>query len=193
MTRPFAGALAIATAFVSATILTTPPATATTSPATATTSPVTATTSPVTATASPAAAAKATGATTAAIGPTGGTAAVPVAARTVVPSAASTRRHLIRTKIYWGRCKDTCRVKVRIKNISRKRLYSVSLTAKLRVNGRSMGSCRDYVGQISPRGTRWAACTVRSSRLNRLWDRYLDGEIRWNTRVNTVVHYRYYS
>ncbi|WP_157251187.1 hypothetical protein [Nonomuraea typhae] len=165
MTRPLAGALALATAFVAATILTTPPATAS----------------------------KATTATKTAIAPAGETAATTVAKRTVAPLAASARRHLIRTKIYWGRCKDTCRVKVRIKNISRKRLYSVSLTAKLRVNGRSMGSCRDYVGQISPRGTRWAACTVRSNRLNRLWDRYLDGEIRWDTRVNTVVHYRYYS
>ncbi|WP_327090146.1 hypothetical protein OIE66_05865 [Nonomuraea sp. NBC_01738] len=102
-------------------------------------------------------------------------------------------RQLVSTKIYWGRCKDTCRVKVRIKNKSYKRLFDVSLKVKLRVNGRYVGSCTDHVGRISPRGTRWAACTVYSGKLERMWDRWLDGEIRWDTRVNTVVHYEWYS
>ncbi|MFI6296441.1 hypothetical protein ACIBEJ_32950 [Nonomuraea sp. NPDC050790] len=112
---------------------------------------------------------------------------------TIATATAEAKKQLIRTKIYWGRCKDTCRIRVRIKNISSKRLYDVSLRAKLRVNGRYMGQCRDHVGQIHPRGTRWASCTVRGGKLNRLWDRYLDGQIRWDTRVNTVVHYEWYG
>lgn len=112
---------------------------------------------------------------------------------TEVATVQTARPQLIRTKIYWGRCKDSCRIKVRIKNISYKRLFDVRLSAKLRVNGRYMGSCSDYVGRISPRRTRWAACTVDSGRLERLWDRYLNGEIRWDTRVNTVVHYEWYG
>ncbi|MFI9558646.1 hypothetical protein [Nonomuraea endophytica] len=135
-----------------------------------------------------------------------GALAITTAATTLViaaPSAAnassttitmeSARKQLIRTKIHWGRCKDTCRIRVRIKNISSKRLYDVNLRAKLRVNGRYMGLCRDHVGQIRPRGVRWASCTVRGAKLNRLWDRYLDGRIRWDTRVNTVVHYEWYG
>lgn len=112
---------------------------------------------------------------------------------TTIATMEAARKQLIRTKIYWGRCKDTCRIRVRIKNISSKRLYDVNLRAKLRVNGRYMGLCRDHVGQIRPRGVRWASCTVRGAKLNRLWDRYLDGRIRWDTRVNTVVHYEWYG
>ncbi|MEV4897403.1 hypothetical protein AB0K48_49510, partial [Nonomuraea sp. NPDC055795] len=40
---------------------------------------------------------------------------------TTIATMESAKRQLIRTKIYWGRCKDTCRVRVRIKNISSKR------------------------------------------------------------------------
>ncbi|MEU8245928.1 hypothetical protein [Nonomuraea sp. NPDC048916] len=108
---------------------------------------------------------------------------------TAIESAAP---HLVRYKIYWGRCKDTCHIKVRITNISRKTLYSVSLNARLKVNKRNVGSCYDYVGTIRSKRHRWARCTVRSSTLASMWNRWLDGEIRWDRKVNTSVHYEYY-
>ncbi|MEU8103116.1 hypothetical protein ACWGH8_42855 [Nonomuraea muscovyensis] len=103
------------------------------------------------------------------------------------------RPKLIRTKIYFGRCKDTCRIKVRIRNVSRERLHDVTLNARLEINNRKAGSCYDYVGGIRPRATRWAGCTVRSSTLAKLWNRWLDGEIRWDREARTVVAYEYYA
>ncbi|NUW42495.1 hypothetical protein [Nonomuraea rhodomycinica] len=125
---------------------------------------------------------------------------LPAVAATPLPAApaAVTGRldasgaQLIRYKIVLGRCKDTCRIKVKITNISRKTLYDVSLNARLRVNKTKVGSCYDYVGTIRAGGRRSAGCTVRSSRLASMWNRWLDGEIRWDTHVNTVVHYEYY-
>jgi hypothetical protein len=118
----------------------------------------------------------------------------------VTPTAASASAtsttagpHLIDYKIYFGKCEDTCRIKVRIKNVSRKRLYDVSLNARLWVNGTKVGACYDYVGGIRPKGVRWAGCTVRSAKLARLWTRYLDGEIDFDTETRTNVHYEYYS
>lgn len=99
---------------------------------------------------------------------------------------------LIRTKVSFGRCKDTCRIKVRIRNISNKRLFSVALNARLKVNNRKVGSCYDYVGSLGPKRTRWAGCTVRTKTLSAMWNRWLDGGIRWDTYAGTVVSYRYY-
>ncbi|MFG3442237.1 hypothetical protein ACGF0J_33760 [Nonomuraea sp. NPDC047897] len=108
-------------------------------------------------------------------------------------TGAAARPKLVRTKIYFGRCKDTCRIKVRIKNVSAKRLYDVTLTARLEINNRKAGSCHDYVGAIRPRATRWAGCTVRSGTLAKQWNRWLDGEIRWDREARTVVAYEYYG
>ncbi|WP_101787199.1 hypothetical protein [Nonomuraea indica] len=116
-----------------------------------------------------------------------------VAAAGVQATATAARPKLIRTKIYFGRCKDTCRIKVRIKNVSGKRLYDVTLNARLEINNRKAGSCYDYVGSIRPRATRWAGCTVRSGTLAKLWNRWLDGEIRWDREARTVVAYEYYG
>ncbi|MEV0595017.1 hypothetical protein [Nonomuraea cavernae] len=111
---------------------------------------------------------------------------------TSVTTTTSAAPHLVRYKIYWGRCKDTCRIKVRITNVSRKNLYSVSLNARLKVNKRNVGSCYDHVGTIRAKRHRWAGCTVRSNTLAKMWTRWLDGEIRWDRKVNTTVHYEYY-
>ncbi|MBN6058262.1 hypothetical protein JYK22_40445, partial [Nonomuraea sp. RK-328] len=111
--------------------------------------------------------------------------AVPVAVAEGLNAAGA---QLIRYKIVLGRCKDTCRIKVKITNISRKTLYDVSLNARLKVNKTKAGSCYDYVGTLRAKRQRWAGCTVRSGRLASLWNRWLDGEIRWDTHVSTVVH-----
>ncbi|WP_336206292.1 hypothetical protein [Nonomuraea sp. LPB2021202275-12-8] len=106
--------------------------------------------------------------------------------------AVAAKPHLIRYKIYFGRCKDTCRIKVRVTNTSRKNLYAVSLNARLKVNGRKVGSCYDHIGTIRPKRVRWGGCTVRTRTLSTLWNRWLDGEIRFDKKVSTVVHYEYY-
>ncbi|MFG6194419.1 hypothetical protein ACIBI9_29545 [Nonomuraea sp. NPDC050451] len=116
----------------------------------------------------------------------------------VTPTAASAsgtaaRPHLLDYKIYFGKCEDTCRIKVRIKSVTRLKLYDVSLNARLWVNGKKVGTCYDYVGSIRPKGVRWAGCTVRSSKLSTMWNRYLDGEIDFNTETKTNVHYEWYS
>lgn len=146
----------------------------------------------------------ATVATAALTGPAGATTATAAAgaatttARTTATTAAGTvaesaaKRHLVRYKIYFGRCKDTCRIKVRITNTSRTTLHDVSLNARLRVNGRKAGTCYDHVGKIAPKRTRWGGCTVRSATLSRMWNRWLDGEIRFDKKVNTTVAYKYY-
>ncbi|MER7502747.1 hypothetical protein AB0L05_06495 [Nonomuraea pusilla] len=107
-------------------------------------------------------------------------------------SATTARPHLIRYIIRFGKCQDTCRIKVRIKNVSRTRLFDVSLNANLKVNGRKAGSCYQYVGRMSPGQTRWTGCTVRSRTLARMWTNYTDGLSDFNTRASTVVHYEYY-
>lgn len=115
-----------------------------------------------------------------------------VAANTATTLSSTAKPHLIKYKISWGRCKDTCRVKVRITNISRTTLYAVSLNARLKVNGKKVGSCYDYVGTIRAKHSRSGGCTVRTRTLSNMWNRWLDGEIRFDRDVNTVVHYEYY-
>ncbi|QYC44329.1 hypothetical protein Nocox_33810 [Nonomuraea coxensis DSM 45129] len=109
------------------------------------------------------------------------------------PADASTSAaQLIRTKVSWGHCEDTCKVKVRIKNISRKRLYNVKLNVSLKVNGRKVGSCYDSVGTIRPYGVRHAACTVRTARLSNAWNDFQDYGGRYYKYASTNVSYRYY-
>jgi hypothetical protein len=122
---------------------------------------------------------------------TGRSAAAPAM---TVAGTGSTRAapKLITYKIYFGRCKDTCRIKVRVTNKSRKTLYSVNLNARLKINGRKAGSCYDYIGKIRPKHVRWGGCTVRTRTLSTLWNRWLDGKIRYDKKANTVVHYEYY-
>lgn len=124
--------------------------------------------------------------------------AAPASAATTTATEAATtatvtaKPQLIRTKVYFGRCKDTCRIKVRITNISRRNLYNVKLNASLKVNGRKAGSCYDYVGSIGARRVRWASCTVRTRTLAQIWNNYLDGYTSLNRRASTYVSYRYY-
>jgi hypothetical protein len=126
----------------------------------------------------------------AAMAVTGPAGAAPAAM--AVTGSAEAAPKLIAYKIYFGRCKDTCRIKVRVTNKSRKTLYSVNLNARLKINGRKAGSCYDYIGKIRPKRVRWGGCTVRTRTLSTLWNRWLDGEIRYDKDVNTVVHYEYY-
>ncbi|WP_443155229.1 hypothetical protein [Nonomuraea sp. KM88] len=106
--------------------------------------------------------------------------------------AVTAKPHLIRGKISFGRCGHTCRVKVRIKNISRTTVFNVRLKARLKVNGRHVGTCYDNVGTIRARKTRWASCTVRSRSLSRAYNRYLAGRSDYNRHVFTTTYYRYY-
>ncbi|MFE3452849.1 hypothetical protein ACFXJ8_28375 [Nonomuraea sp. NPDC059194] len=106
-------------------------------------------------------------------------------------AVASARPKLLRGKPYFGRCRSTCRVNVRIKNVSRQSVYSVKLTAKLKVNGRSVGSCGDWVGTMRAGSVRIASCTVRSGKLSSMWrNRYDYG--RWYVSARTAVRYLYY-
>jgi len=127
----------------------------------------------------------------AAVTATGVVAAVPAAASASTASESASRPHLISYKIEFGKCEDTCRIKVRIKNKSRFRLHDVSLNARLWVNGKKVGACYDYVGAIRPKGVRWAGCTVRSAKLANLWNRYLDREIDFGAETKTIVHYEW--
>jgi len=113
--------------------------------------------------------------------------------RSAAAAGAAARPHLLTYKIYFGKCEDTCRIKVRIKNTSRKKLYNVRLNARLWINGTRVGACYDHIGSIRPKKVRWGGCTVRSAKLSRMWTRYLDGEIDFNAETKTVVHYEYYS
>ncbi|MEV4579587.1 hypothetical protein AB0K16_40700 [Nonomuraea jabiensis] len=106
--------------------------------------------------------------------------------------ATTASAQLIRTKIDFGRCKDTCRINVRVRNISYKTLYNVKLNARLKVNGRNVGTCYDYVGTIRSRGTKWAACTVRTRSLSQAYNNFLDGYARFRYYAYTYVSYRYY-
>lgn len=115
-----------------------------------------------------------------------------VAAGLTATLSSTAKPHLVKYKIYFGRCKDTCLVKVRITNISRRTLYAVSLNARLKVNGKKAGSCYDYVGTIRAKRTRWGSCTVRTRTLSNMWNRWLDGGIRFDRDVTTVVHSEYY-
>ncbi|MEO3873959.1 hypothetical protein ABGB18_34540 [Nonomuraea sp. B12E4] len=108
-------------------------------------------------------------------------------------AATAARPQLIRTKVYFGRCKDTCQVKVRVTNISRKTLYRVKLNANLTINGRKMGACYDNVGTIKARKVRWASCTVRTATLSRYYNAWLDGDLAsYNKYARTSVSYLYY-
>ena len=118
--------------------------------------------------------------------------AAPVAASTTTSDSTSARPQLIRTKVSFGRCEDTCRIKVRVKNISGKYLYNVRLNARLRVNGRKAGSCTDYVGTMRPYGVRYASCTVRTRVVSDEYNDYLDGYGGFRYYASTSVAYRYY-
>jgi hypothetical protein len=118
-------------------------------------------------------------------------AAVPTASVQPVAAVAAAR-HLISYKITFGRCKDTCRINVKIKNISRQTIYQVTLNASLKINGHKSGTCFDSVGTIRAKHSRSAGCTVRTRTLSTLWNRYLDGGMDWNSRASTNVHYLYY-
>ncbi|MFG1706443.1 hypothetical protein ACFLIM_24925 [Nonomuraea sp. M3C6] len=107
--------------------------------------------------------------------------------------ATTARPQLIRTKVYFGKCEDTCRIKVRITNISRKNLFNVKLNVSLKIDGRKAGSCYDYVGSIRARKVRWAGCTVRTATLARFYNQALDGERRFDRYASTYVSYRYYN
>ncbi|MGN9847132.1 hypothetical protein ACTMTI_54525 [Nonomuraea sp. H19] len=120
-------------------------------------------------------------------------AATSASTATVSETTTTAKPQLIRTRVYFGRCKDTCRVKVRVKNISGKRLFNVRLNASLKVNGRKAGSCYDYVGTINPYRVKWAYCTVRSGVLVDEWNDYLDGYGSFRYRASTYVSYRYYN
>ncbi|MFB4267297.1 hypothetical protein [Nonomuraea sp. GTA35] len=123
------------------------------------------------------------------------TALVALAATTLPAApaeAATTGAQLIRTKSYWGKCEDTCRVKVRITNISRKNLFNVKLNVNLKVNGRKVGSCYSNVGRIAARKVRYTGCTVRTARLSEAWNDYIDGYGNFRTYASTYVSYRYY-
>ncbi|MFB9628592.1 hypothetical protein [Nonomuraea helvata] len=121
--------------------------------------------------------------------------APPAGATTATTSTTSTtaKAQLISTKVYFGRCKDTCLIKVRIRNKSYKTLYNVKLNARLKVNGRKAGSCYDYVGTIRPRKIKWAACVVRTGTLAQMWNNWLDGEDDFDRYASTYVSYRYYG
>lgn len=112
--------------------------------------------------------------------------------RSATEASAAVRPHLLSYKVYFGKCEDTCRIKVRIKNVSRKKLYNVSLNARLWINGKKVGACYDHIGSIRPKKVRWGGCTVRSAKLARMWTRYLDGEIDFNAKTKTDVYYQYY-
>ncbi|TMR17092.1 hypothetical protein ETD86_23875 [Nonomuraea turkmeniaca] len=99
---------------------------------------------------------------------------------------------LIRTRVSFGRCRDTCRINVRVKNISRKYLYNVRMNARLSINGRSVGTCTDYVGTVRSYGVRYAACTVRTNSLSNAYNDYLDGFTGFRYYARTNVSYRYY-
>ncbi|WP_188191860.1 hypothetical protein [Nonomuraea sp. SYSU D8015] len=107
-------------------------------------------------------------------------------------SATTAARQLIRSKVSFGRCEDTCTIRVRVKNISGKRLFNVRLNARLSVNGRKVGTCTEYVGTIRPYGTRYTSCTVRTSSLSRAYNNYLDGLTGFRYYARTNVSYRYY-
>ncbi|MBF8185939.1 hypothetical protein ITP53_09310 [Nonomuraea sp. K274] len=105
---------------------------------------------------------------------------------------AAAQAQLIRTKSYWGHCEDTCRVRVRITNVSRKNLFNVKLNVNLTINGRKAGACYDNVGRINARKVRWASCTVRTRTLTRMWSNFIDHHGRYYRHARTNVSYRYY-
>ncbi|WP_146104141.1 hypothetical protein [Nonomuraea solani] len=116
--------------------------------------------------------------------------AAPAAAATT--ETVSAQAQLIRSKIYFGRCRDTCQIKVRITNISRRNLYNVKLNVRLKVSGRKAGTCYDYVGRIGARKVRWASCTVRTRSLSEMYNAALDGYASFRPYASTYVSYRYY-
>ncbi|MFI7706489.1 hypothetical protein [Nonomuraea sp. NPDC049480] len=112
-------------------------------------------------------------------------------AATESKATVSAARQLIRTKVSFGRCRDTCTIRVRVKNISGKYLYNSRLNARLSINGRRVGTCTDYIGTIRSYGVRYASCTVRTARLNNAYNNYLDGAA-FRYYASTYVSYRYY-
>ena len=127
------------------------------------------------------------------------TAAVTTAAVTTAVSVAGTAQagaaatQLLRTKISFGRCKDTCQVKAKVTNISRRNAYKATFYVTLSINGRKAGTCSRYIGNIPAKRVRYVSCTVRSARLANMWDSWESGELsRWNTYAKTNVSYTYY-
>lgn len=118
--------------------------------------------------------------------------AAPAAASSGSSGAAAASAQLIRTKVYFGDCENTCQIKVRISNISRTKIFDIRLEARLKINGRNVGSCTDHAGSLSAKRTKWASCTVRSKSLARAYDRYLEGFADFDQQANTTVYYRYY-
>ncbi|GAA0915169.1 hypothetical protein [Nonomuraea longicatena] len=100
--------------------------------------------------------------------------AAPIAAN--ASTAETAKRDPIRVKIYDTRCEDTCVIKARFKNVTSRKLWDVRMVAKLRVNGKYVGTCTDNIGRIKPYGARYGRCTISSARLERAWDRYTEGE-----------------
>jgi hypothetical protein len=121
-----------------------------------------------------------------------GTILVAAAATTLMAAPADASTQLISTKISFGHCEDTCKIKVRIKNKSGKTLFYVKLNAKLKVNGHKAGTCYDSVGTIRAYRVRYATCTVRTATLTNLWNDAYDNGSRWRPYANTYVSYRYY-
>jgi hypothetical protein len=107
-------------------------------------------------------------------------------------SAKAAAAQLIRAKSYWGHCEETCRIRVRIKNITGKTLFNVKLNVKLRINGKTVGTCYDSVGTMRGYKVRYAACTVRTARLANAWDEFQDFGGRYYKYASTSVAYRYY-
>lgn len=102
-------------------------------------------------------------------------------------------RQLIRYKLSWGRCKESCRIKARVTNISRTTVFSSRFNVSLTVNGRKVGGCTDYLGTIRPGRVKYASCTVRSGRLASMWYDWESGDLsRWYRRAKATVYYRYY-
>lgn len=118
----------------------------------------------------------------------------PAQAATAKASAvAEAQRGYIRTKIYKSKCPSTCRIKMRITNISGKNLFSMNARVTLYVNGHKMGRCSSWVGSLRAHRARNASCTVHTTKLTRYWDRWEAGELsKWRPYADVSVYYKYY-
>lgn len=104
---------------------------------------------------------------------------------------AAGKPRLLKGKPYFGRCKNTCHVYVKLRNVSGQSVFQVNLKVSLKINGRSVGTCRDYVGTIRAHRRATASCVVRSGKLSRMWaNRYDYG--RWYAYAWSTVRYLYY-
>ncbi|MFI6323450.1 hypothetical protein ACIBG8_38395 [Nonomuraea sp. NPDC050556] len=104
---------------------------------------------------------------------------------------AAGKPRLLKGKPYFGRCKNTCHVYVKLRNVSGQSVFQVNLKVSLKINGRNVGTCRDYVGTIRAHRRATASCVVRSGKLSRMWsNRYDYG--RWYAYAWSTVRYLYY-